>query len=256
MMKALLFGSIGVIVDASHLQLEAWNTAFAEAGLDWRWERSVYEPMLAQAGGQDRLRRYARETGRSIPSDDTIENLHRRKTELFDGWLLEGRAGARPGVRRLMDEATAAGVRLGFVTSTELDNVRATLEAAGDGVRLERFDVFTHRGNVALPKPDPAPWNKALEDLGIAAVDAVAIEDTVVCVRSARNAGLVCLATPNGFSGTQDFSAADAVVDSLGDIDAPARSLGGFDVLEEGLVTLERLAALAAKGGSSRPAFA
>jgi len=35
--KAILFGSIGTIVETSELQLKSFNQAFSEAGLDWNW---------------------------------------------------------------------------------------------------------------------------------------------------------------------------------------------------------------------------
>ena len=246
-MKALLFGSIGVLVDSSHLQLQAYNAAFDDAGLDWHWSPEEYRSMLGRAGGRERLSRYAASRGGRVPGAAMLDRVHATKTRLFDEWLFEGRAGPRPGVRRLLDEATAAGVRTGFVTSTELANVRATLEAAGDGVRLERFDVFTHRGNVAAAKPDPAPWAKALDELGLDAADAIAVEDTAECAGSAVDAGLVCIATPNSFALDQDFSRAAACVDCLGDLEVRARRLAGVDVVEDGLVSLERLASLLAR---------
>ena len=246
-MKALLFGSIGVLVDASHLQLEAYNAAFDDEGLGWHWSPEAYRGLLAHVGGRERLERYAASRGGRRPDAAALERVHATKTRLFDEWLFEGRVGARPGVRRLLDEATAAGVRTGLVTSTELGNVRATLEAAGDGVRLERFDVFTHRGTVPAPKPDPAPWARALEELGLAPGEAVAIEDTPECAGSAADAGLACVGVPNAFAAGRDFPRAVATVDRLGDREAPARSLGGVDVVEGGLVTLERLASLLAR---------
>ena len=41
-MKALLFGSIGVIAETSELQRQAYNMAFAEHGLDWYWNVANY----------------------------------------------------------------------------------------------------------------------------------------------------------------------------------------------------------------------
>ena len=38
-MPAILFGSISTVADTSELQREAFNQAFAEHGLDWRWDR-------------------------------------------------------------------------------------------------------------------------------------------------------------------------------------------------------------------------
>lgn len=241
-MKALLFGSIGVVVDASALQFEAYNRAFEELGLELRWDEARYRSLLTMAGGQARLRRLAEALGREVPSDETIARVHELKTQLFDEALERGEATARPGVARLVDAARERGVRLGFVTSTERANVAATAQAAG--LELSDFDVVTHRGNVENEKPDPAPYLKALAALSLEPDDAIAIEDTEVCLPSATGAGLLCVATPNAFAEGQDFSAAVAVVDHLGDERRAARTLAGHDIVEQGMVTLDSLAAL------------
>jgi hypothetical protein len=39
--KAIIFGSIGRIVETSEMQRQAFNRAFAEAELDWEWTRDI-----------------------------------------------------------------------------------------------------------------------------------------------------------------------------------------------------------------------
>ena len=244
-MKALLFGSIGVVVDSSALQLDAYNRAFEKLGLDWHWDETSYRDMLTQAGGQARLRHYAERAGKEMPSEDTISAVHECKTSLFDEALANGEAPARPGVARLIDAARERGVLLGFITSTEKANVEATLKAAG--LEPSDFDIVTHRGNVDETKPGPAPYLKALDALGVAAHEAVAIEDTEVCLPAALEAGIATVATPNAFAERQDFSAASAVVDHLGDEERAARTLAGADIVRTGLVTLDSLSGLLAE---------
>jgi beta-phosphoglucomutase-like phosphatase (HAD superfamily) len=36
--KALLFGSIGTLIESSNIQRNSFNEAFKEAGLDWYWD--------------------------------------------------------------------------------------------------------------------------------------------------------------------------------------------------------------------------
>ena len=243
-MKALLFGSIGTICDTSELQLDAYNRAFAEHGMDWQWDEVSYRAMLTMAGGKNRIRHYAGKTAGQIPADETIDSVHARKTAIFNQLLDNGAVQPRPGVVRLIRAALDAGVAVGFVTSTETANVDRTIATLGEDISRDTFAVITDRQSVGATKPDPAPFREALESLGIDAEEAVAIEDTEICVTSARSAGLITLATPNRFSTEQDFSAAQACVNDLGDADAPAKQLAGVDVLDEGLVTLESLVRL------------
>ena len=46
--KALLFGSIGTLIESSNIQRNSFNEAFKEAGLEWYWDDNerVYTPLL------------------------------------------------------------------------------------------------------------------------------------------------------------------------------------------------------------------
>ena len=52
---AVLFGSIGSIVESSDIQRRAYNQALREAGLSWEWDLDTYAELLTQAGGKERL---------------------------------------------------------------------------------------------------------------------------------------------------------------------------------------------------------
>ena len=98
--KALIFGSIGTLVETSELQREAFNAAFREAGLDWDWDREAYRSMLKQSGGRKRIAQYARERGVSVDADA----LHARKTELFDARIREHGLDLRAGVAEILSD--------------------------------------------------------------------------------------------------------------------------------------------------------
>ena len=61
--KAILFGSIGTIVETSELQLRSFNQAFSEAGLDWNWSIEEYQTMLKKSGGRNRINDFANQVG-------------------------------------------------------------------------------------------------------------------------------------------------------------------------------------------------
>ena len=58
--KALLFGSIGSIVETSEIQRKSFNKAFKQYGLDWNWTKSKYLNLLSKSGGKDRISKYAK----------------------------------------------------------------------------------------------------------------------------------------------------------------------------------------------------
>ena len=50
-MKAVLFGSIGTLIETSDIQRKSFNLAFKKAGLDWYWGRETYCILLKKSGG-------------------------------------------------------------------------------------------------------------------------------------------------------------------------------------------------------------
>ena len=91
---ALMFGSIGSIMETSDVQRRAYNAALKEAGLNWVWERSVYAELLNQSGGQERLGMLSAATGAGL-STAQIERIHARKTELACRELVSRRKSLR-----------------------------------------------------------------------------------------------------------------------------------------------------------------
>ena len=213
---ALLFGSIGSVVESSDIQRRAYNQAMQEAGLPWVWERETYEELLTQAGGKERLAMLASATGVKL-SDEQIEKIHARKTEIACDELVKNRVSLRPGVAELIKLGKERGMKLGFVTTTYQPNVDAIFEAAGDSMKLADFDAVVARPDVEHGKPAPDAYLVALNILGVKASEALAIEDTATSVMAAKRAGVNVVATPGEFAGDQDFWQADLVVDKLAD---------------------------------------
>jgi HAD superfamily hydrolase (TIGR01509 family) len=114
--------------------------------------------------------------------------LLRRTAVLF-------RAGLpwRPGAREALAAVRAAGVPMALVTSTE----RELTEIALDTIGRDFFAVTVCGDEVdGRNKPDPRPYLKAAELLGVPAADCVAVEDSPTGVRSAVAAGATVLAVP------------------------------------------------------------
>ncbi len=83
---------------------------------------------------------------------------------------------------------------------------------------------------MSLPRKKPAPdiFDFALERLGLAPEDCIAIEDSDNGARSALAAGIKALVvTVNGYTADQDFGAAALVVDQLGEPGSPPTALSG-----------------------------
>jgi HAD superfamily hydrolase (TIGR01509 family) len=91
---------------------------------------------------------------------------------------------------------------------------------------LEFFAATATKDDVLRVKPDPALYLVALERLGVASSDALALEDSPNGARAALAAGLRCVVIPNEVTRTLEFpegahrleSLSDATLERLGEL--------------------------------------
>jgi len=199
-MKAVFIGSISTLADTSDMQRKAFNRAFAEAGLDWHWSGEDYRARLMLSGGRDRIADYAREQGASVDADA----LHSRKTEIFVQDLRAGTAQMRDQTQGMLEYARTHGLIAAFVSGTSKGSIDALVEGFG-GAQLLGFDLITS-GADAAPKPDAGLYRFALDALGLAAKDVLAVEDNRAGIEAAKAAGIEVLAYPNSNTAGHDFT--------------------------------------------------
>ena len=184
MIKALIFDCDGVLVDTERdAHRVGFNRAFAQMGIDAEWDVELYGKLLLVAGGKERMRAYFDEYGwpdgadTAEARDELIVALHKLKTEITSGLVAEGGLPLRPGIARIVDEAIAAGVKLGVCTTSNPKFIDAVLDLFGPE-RKARFD-FVHAGDVvAKKKPAPDIYLLALETLGLPPHECMVIEDS------------------------------------------------------------------------------
>jgi HAD superfamily hydrolase (TIGR01509 family) len=210
-MPALLLGSISTVADTSELQRQAFNQAFAEHGLDWRWDQDQYQAMLSQSGGQARIAAYAQSLGQSVDA----KAVHETKSRIFQQNLTKGGLEPRPGVVDSIKSVKDSGWKVGLVTTTSPANVSALLGALSPHLAASDFDVIVDATSVAPPKPDAAAYVFALQNLGQVPGECVAVEDNAGGFQAAMAAGVPCVAFPNENTTGDDFTGAKRLVDRL-----------------------------------------
>jgi len=219
--KAIIFDCDGVLVDTERdAHRVGFNLAFKEFGIDAEWSVELYARLLLIAGGKERMRGYFDEFGwpagidNDAAKDALILELHKVKTRITSE--LVATLPVRPGILRIIDEARAAGVRLGVCTTSNPKFIDAVLDLFGPE-RKAAFD-FVHAGDVvAKKKPAPDIYLLALETLGLPPSDCVVIEDSRNGLLAATGAGLRVLITTSTYTVDEDFSEAGRVVRELGD---------------------------------------
>ena len=249
-MPALIFDCDGVLADTERDgHRPAFNQTFADVGLPVRWSERQYGEKLKIGGGKERMaslltENFVRE--HELPADpvgqkELLTDWHRRKTAIYTEMVRAGRLPARPGIARIVDEAIGAGWTLAVASTSAEPSVRAVLEHAVGADGAARFAVYA--GDIVpAKKPDPAIYLVALERLGVAAEDAIVIEDSRNGLLAAVNAGLRCVVTVSGYTADEDMSEAVLVVTSLGDPGEPARVIANRGAARPGdVVTLADL---------------
>lgn len=179
-LKALLFDMDGTLVDSDPIHIAVFIDLMAEHGIS-----------LTEAEYFDRI--HGR-TNIEIFSD-LLPNEDPREMDLSKEAAYRARIGGgalQPvkGAGDLINRAAAAGLGLGVVTNGPRANLEAGLSATGLSAA---FTAMVSSDDVARGKPDPEPYQSALDILGIGPKEALVFEDSPAGIASATSAGIIAI---------------------------------------------------------------
>lgn len=264
-MTALIFDCDGVLADTERYgHLPAFTATFAHFGLPVTWSERDYGEKLRIGGGKERMASLFEDPAfveaAGVPEGEAarselLADWHRFKTAEFTRLVREGALPARPGIRRVILAALAAGWRVAVASTSAEPSVRAVLQHAVGPEAAMRIPVFAGDA-VPAKKPDPAIYLLALDRAGLDPGDALVIEDSRNGLLAATRAGLPCLVTVNGYTRGEDFAEASLVVSELGDPGRPPIEVlsDPLGVAPVGLVSLDDLTTLIARSGKEHDA--
>jgi HAD superfamily hydrolase (TIGR01509 family) len=210
LIRALIFDFDGLILETEEPIYRSWKEVYEARGVPLPFE--LWVKTVGSSNQEFHPQRHLEESlGRPLTQDEMDRRLARR-VELV---LAEP---VRPGVVDLAKAARAAGMKAGVASSSSCDWVRGHLERLGI---VDLFDCLQARDDVEHVKPEPDLYIASLDCLGVAATEAVAIEDSPNGVTAAKRAGLRCVAVPNRITAGLDLSQADMRLTSLADVTLP-----------------------------------
>ena len=221
MLRALLWDVDGTLAETErHGHLVAFNQAFEQLGLPWRWSEARYGELLRVAGGRERLLADLGEQP-AAPRDPAeravlVERIHPLKNALYADLVRTAALPLRDGVSALFDDCARAQLPMAIVTTTSRANVEALLGAHRGADWARAFAAVVCAEDAPVKKPDPQAYHLALERLGIGAADALAIEDSPAGVRAAGAAGIPVIVTRSHYFADAPVDSALAVGPSLG----------------------------------------
>ncbi|WIA23377.1 hypothetical protein OEZ85_000140 [Tetradesmus obliquus] len=240
--EALLFDCDGVLVDTERDgHRVSFNDAFKQKGLDHTWGVELYGELLEIGGGKERMTKYFKDVEDQEPFKSTkdpearktlVAELHKLKTDLFMQLVETGAMPLRPGVRRLVEEAVAAGVPVA-VCSTSNERAVSTIVRVMLGDKVASIMRVFAGDVVPKKKPDPAIYLLAAKELGVNPARCVVVEDSRIGLQAAKAAGMTCVVTKSSYTQNEDFGSADAVHDCIGEAGEERFSLADLSKMLE-----------------------
>ena len=193
----------GVITDTMPYHFKAWRSVFASDGI-----RASHEDVYKREGqkGIDSVRELFSEKNKFY-TDVIGKKLLAEKEELFKR-IFKRKFIA--GSRAFIKKCHAEGFRLALVTGTSRHEAQKLLPDDLWGC----FDVTVCGTDVQNGKPHPEPYLKALAKLKLKPKQAVVFENAPFGIRSAKAAGLLCLALETSLPSSY-LKGADAIFPSF-----------------------------------------
>jgi HAD superfamily hydrolase (TIGR01509 family) len=203
---AVLFDLDGVIVASEHLKAAAHAEAAGRFGKPV--PREVYAHVMGQTHDAVRAA-FLRAAGAEVDPAAYTTVYH-----TIYHHLVQTELSLTPGMGALLPALRDRGYRLALVTSSSKKSAAITLGRAG---LTGFFEVEVFAEDVQRGKPDPQPYQIALERMANCSNEAVAFEDSQAGIASAAFAGLRVFALRHRYNIDQDFTVAFRVLDSLED---------------------------------------
>ena len=157
-LEAILFGGIGSVAECAELDRMAWNAAFRAQGLDWDWDWDTFRALMLSRDERSPVLRHARALRQTVD----VAAVERAQSRLFAALLAEG-LPLRPGVAEVIRAAAGRGLKLGLVSRSATEPVRAMLKATARARGGAGFDVAILRDDLSALPPDPEAYLLALE---------------------------------------------------------------------------------------------
>lgn len=209
-MQAVVFDFDGLIIDSETCEYDSWCEIYQTMGASLPLE--LWAGLIGRSSADQPFDVYAyleEQTGQAVDRDAIRQQRRARFFELFD------LQPVLPGVLDYIAEARQLGLKLAVASSGTTTWVKGNLERLQ---LIDRFDTVCCAEDVTRAKPDPALYQLAVQRLGVAPQQAIALEDSANGVLAAKRAGLFAVAVPNPMTSNLNFDHANLRLNALTDL--------------------------------------
>lgn len=201
--KAIIFDLDGVITDTAEYHFLSWKRLADEEGIPF--SRDTNE-LLRGVSRRESLNLILAEAGHNLPEaakEEMMARKNRYYTEMIAG---VSAADLLPGVRSLLDEIQAAGLKAAIASASR--NAPAVVQRLGI---QEQLSALAHGGSVQRQKPAPDLFLHTAQQLGLPPAACIVVEDAAAGIEAAHAAGMVAV----GIGPPQRVGRAELVVPNL-----------------------------------------
>ena len=206
--RAFLFDFDGLILDTEAPSRSGWAWLYREHGHELPAEK--WATVVGTHGAWDPMAHLEELVGSPLEREALNERRYAHELSLIEAEEL------RPGIAEYFAAARRHGLKRAIVSSASRRWVDMHLERLEEAVGWDA--ILTADRDSERAKPAPTLYLEALEQLGVAAGEAVAFEDSLHGVRAARAAGIFVVAVPNEVTRDFGLEEADLLVESLADL--------------------------------------
>ena len=191
--KAVLFDMDGVIYNSMPNHAKAWNEAMNSYGLNMPFSMAYeYEGMR----GIETIKVITRQQWKREVSEEEATKMYQHKSRLFATHCQETPATIMPGIKSLMQQIKAQGMKICVVTGSGQHTLLDKLQNDFDGMVCK--DLMVTAFDVKHGKPNPEPYIIGMQKCGVEPWETIVIENAPLGVRAAHAAHCFTIAVNTG----------------------------------------------------------
>ena len=191
--KAVLFDMDGVIYDSMPNHSVSWHDAMKDFGLDMAYEGAYqYEGMR----GVETIKTLARIQWHKELTDEEAQNMYAHKAELFARHCQLTPANIMPGIKTLMQQIKADGLKICVVTGSAQHALLDKLLIDFEGLLREELIVTAF--DVTHGKPNPEPYLIGMKKCHVEPWETIVVENAPLGVQAAVAARCMTIAVNTG----------------------------------------------------------
>ena len=206
--RAFLFDFDGLILDTETASLAGWQRLYREHGHELPLD--LWAHVVGTHAAWDPMAHLEDLVGAPLEREALNERRYAHELSLIEA------EGLRPGIVDYFAAARSHGLKRAIVSSSTRAWIDTHLRRLEQAVGWDA--ILTADRDQTRAKPAPTLYLEALRQLGMAANEAIAFEDSVHGIRAARAAGIFVVAVPNAVTRDFGLDEADLLVESLAEL--------------------------------------